>query len=204
MVGTDLLWEKSTAGWLVVGTDLVWEKNTAGWLADKQKKNISNLWKKKVSFPWLAVGLEPGHQAPEVMEICHLPHEGSYSILHLHLVSNLAYISHGACSLHRKATNYFLWHACLPSMMRTGGQDPYRRTNCNTTLTPELFFLWCLRRVIKDLTTKKRGHRSTSKVPKSNDLVPKLILRCMERFKDPLVPGDNTTRYQRLDITTRY
>jgi len=68
------------------------------WLADKlnEQWSISNLWKKKVSFPWLAVGLEPGHQAPEVKETCHLLHEGSNSILRLHLVSNLAFISHGA------------------------------------------------------------------------------------------------------------
>jgi len=28
MTGADLLWEESTAGWLMVSAGLVWEKNT--------------------------------------------------------------------------------------------------------------------------------------------------------------------------------
>ena len=35
MTGADLLWETSTADWLVAGADLVRENSTTGWLADK-------------------------------------------------------------------------------------------------------------------------------------------------------------------------
>ena len=38
VAGADLLWEKITAGWLMLDADLVWEKNTVDWLADKPNK----------------------------------------------------------------------------------------------------------------------------------------------------------------------
>ena len=39
MAGADLLWENSTADWLVAGADLVWENRTTGWLADKPSEH---------------------------------------------------------------------------------------------------------------------------------------------------------------------
>ena len=48
MAGADLLWEKSTADWLVAGADSMWEKIAAGWLADKpveqKKKYQYHFW----------------------------------------------------------------------------------------------------------------------------------------------------------------
>ena len=41
MVGADLLWEKNTAGWLVLvtGAGLVWDKNTVGWMQMNRVKH---------------------------------------------------------------------------------------------------------------------------------------------------------------------
>ena len=43
MAGADLLWENSTADWLVAGAgagaDLVWENSIASWLADKPSEH---------------------------------------------------------------------------------------------------------------------------------------------------------------------
>ena len=43
LLAPNLLWEKSTADWLVAGTDLVWEKNTAGWLVDKLNEHSESV-----------------------------------------------------------------------------------------------------------------------------------------------------------------
>ena len=51
-------------------------------------------------------------------------------------------------------------------------------------------------------TTRKEAIGPPQRYQNQNDPVPKLLLRCMERSRDPLVPGGNTTRYQRLDIGT--
>jgi len=48
MVGTGLLWEKITAGWLVAGADLVWKKNTVDWL-EKQPAEQSGCYLKLIS-----------------------------------------------------------------------------------------------------------------------------------------------------------
>jgi len=53
-------------------------------------------------------------------------------------------------------------------------------------------------------TTRKEAIGPPQKYQNQNDPVPKLLLRYMERSRDPLVPGGNTTRYQRLDIGTRW
>jgi hypothetical protein len=39
MAGTDLFWEKSTAGWLLVA-DLFWDKSTAGWWLISQANRV--------------------------------------------------------------------------------------------------------------------------------------------------------------------
>ena len=44
MASVDLLWEKSTAGWLVAGADLVWGKSTTDWLANKPSENVMREW----------------------------------------------------------------------------------------------------------------------------------------------------------------
>ena len=51
-------------------------------------------------------------------------------------------------------------------------------------------------------TTRKEAIGPPQRYQNQNDPVPKVLLRCMERYRDPLVPGGNTTRYQRLDIGT--
>ena len=40
MAGANLVWEKSTAGWLMIDADLVWEKNTAA--SCRQNKMMSS------------------------------------------------------------------------------------------------------------------------------------------------------------------
>jgi hypothetical protein len=39
MAGVDLLWEKSTVGWLLVA-DLFWDKSTAGWWLISQMNRL--------------------------------------------------------------------------------------------------------------------------------------------------------------------
>jgi len=49
---------------------------------------------------------------------------------------------------------------------------------------------------------EKKAIGTPQRYQNQNDPVPKLFFRCMKRSRDPLVLGDNTTRYQRLDIGT--
>ena len=56
--------------------------------------------------------------------------------------------------------------------------------------------------VLPSHTTRKEAIGPTQRYQNQNDPIPKLLLWCMERSRDPLVPGGNTTRYQRLDIGT--
>ena len=59
----------------------------------------------------------------------------------------------------------------------------------------------CSKEVLSgESTTRKEAIGPPQRYQNQNDPVPKLLLRCMERSRDPLVPGGNTTRYQRLDI----
>ena len=52
------------------------------------------------------------------------------------------------------------------------------------------------------ITTRKEAIDPPQWYQNQNNPVPKLLLRCIERSRDPLVPGGNTTRYQKLDIGT--
>jgi len=44
MAGSNLLWENSTADWLVAGADLVWENIIVGWLDNKLNEHSDLLW----------------------------------------------------------------------------------------------------------------------------------------------------------------
>ena len=52
VAGADLLWEKSTTGWLVAGADLVWAKNIIGWLVDKPDEQSCVNHFELTTFDW--------------------------------------------------------------------------------------------------------------------------------------------------------
>ena len=55
MAGADLLWENSTADWLVAGADLDWENSTAGWLVYKPNEQSECVKFQKVRWLWARI-----------------------------------------------------------------------------------------------------------------------------------------------------
>ena len=75
---------------------------------------------------------------------------------------------------------------------------------CNFPSNVTIFYDIAEKKLISSVqdTIRKEAIDPPQRYQNQNDPVPKLLLRCMERSRDPLVLGGNTTRYQCLAFGT--